>query len=246
MYNAKKKNIEIKIPHITNLATKTPLNVVENKIPSVSNLVKKIDHNTKINKIEKKTTDHNHGKYITTPEFNRLTSEKFAARLEQVNLVTKIEFDNELASFNKIITSNETKHLEAEKKLDNLITKDYSFFLARIYFTSKDGSQNMFVYKSTFNMLELKIDKGTDYIISWKSKGLYKSKLIALHGAFLPYVKHFGVKIGRELNNTPLVIEEINYAPGIVNVYIVYDLDNWPKNPLRNFTLKIFCLERLI
>ena len=154
--------------------------------------------------------------------------------------MTKTEFDNELARFNKIITSNKTKHLEVEKKLDSLITKDYNFFLGRIYFTSKDGSQNMFVYKSTLNMLELKIDKGTDYIISWKSKGLYNSKLIALHGVFLPNIKHFGVKIGRQLNNAPLVIEEINYAPGIVNVYIVYDLDNWPKNLLRNFTLKTF------
>ena len=98
----------------------------------------------------------------------------------------------------------------------------------------------MFVYKSTFNMLEFKIDKGTDYIISWKSKGLYNSKLIALHGAFLPNVKHFVVKIGRQLNNTPLVIEEINYASGIAYADIVYDLDNWSKNPLRNFTLNNF------
>ena len=42
---------------------------------------KKTDYNTKINEIEKKITDHNHDKYITTPEFNKLTSENFAARL---------------------------------------------------------------------------------------------------------------------------------------------------------------------
>ena len=38
-----------------------------------------------------------------------------------------------------------------------------------------------------------------------------------------------------QFNNTPLVIEQKKYALRIVNVYIVYDLDNWPKNPLRNF-----------
>ena len=38
-------------------------------------------------------------------------------------------------------------------------------------------------------MLELKNDKGTEYIISWKSKGLNHSKLIALRGTFLPNVK---------------------------------------------------------
>ena len=49
----------------------------------------------------------------------------------------------------------------------------YSFFLARIYFTSDDGSQNMFVYQPTFNVLDLKNHEGTEYIISWKSKGIY-------------------------------------------------------------------------
>ena len=70
VYNAKIKNIEDKIPDITNLATKTTLNAkinevkgkipnitnlatttaltaVENKISNVSNLVKKTDYNKK-------------------------------------------------------------------------------------------------------------------------------------------------------------------------------------------------------
>ena len=59
-------------------------------------MVKKTDCNTKINEIEKKITDHNHDKYITTPEFNKLTAENFAARLAQANLVTKKDFDNKL------------------------------------------------------------------------------------------------------------------------------------------------------
>ena len=63
-------------------------------------MVKKTDYNTKISEIEKKTTDHNHGKYITTPEFNKLTGENFDARLKQENLVTKADFDDELKSLN--------------------------------------------------------------------------------------------------------------------------------------------------
>ena len=38
---------------------------------------KKSDYNTKINKIEKKITDHDHSKYVTTPESNKLTAEHF-------------------------------------------------------------------------------------------------------------------------------------------------------------------------
>ena len=41
-----------------------------------------------------------------------------------------------------------------------------------------------------------------------------------------------------EFNNTPVVVEQKNYTTKIVNVYIVYDLDNWPNVPLRNFTIK--------
>ena len=61
--------------------------------------------------------------------------------------------------FNKRITLNETKHLEFQKKLDSLITKDYNFFLGRIYFTSNDGSQDRFVSQPTLDALELKKTK---------------------------------------------------------------------------------------
>ena len=33
------------------------------------------------------------------------------------------------------------------------------------------GSQNMFDYQPTLDMLELKEDKWTDYVVGWKSKG---------------------------------------------------------------------------
>ena len=56
--------------------------------------------------------------------------------------MSKTDFDNKLTSFNKQISSNITKHLEVEKKANSLKTKDYNFFLGRIYFTSNDASQN--------------------------------------------------------------------------------------------------------
>ena len=82
------------MPSITNLATKASLNAAENKIPSISNLVKKTDYNMKINETEKKITDHKHDKYLTTPEFNKLTSESFAAGLNQPNLASKSDINN--------------------------------------------------------------------------------------------------------------------------------------------------------
>ena len=62
--------LENKIPDVSSLATKSALTAVKNKIPNLSSLVKKTDYDTKITEIEKKLTDHNHNKYITTLEFN--------------------------------------------------------------------------------------------------------------------------------------------------------------------------------
>ena len=65
---AKLTELENKIPDVSSLATKTALTAVENKIPTINNLVKKTEYDTKITEIEKNLTDHNHDKYITTPE----------------------------------------------------------------------------------------------------------------------------------------------------------------------------------
>ena len=43
--------------------------------------------------------------------------------------MNKTDFDNKLISFNERITSNKTKHLEVQKKLNSLITKGYNFFI---------------------------------------------------------------------------------------------------------------------
>ena len=67
----------------------------------ISNLVKKTDYDTKINEIEKKLADHKRDKYITAPEFNKLTAENFAAKLSQANLITKTDFNAKLSSLNR-------------------------------------------------------------------------------------------------------------------------------------------------
>ena len=99
--NAKIAEIESKIPGITGLATNSALTVVENEIPDVSSLVKKADYDAKILDIENKVANHDHDKYITTSEFNKVTTENFKARLTKANLVTKTDFDTTLQNVNK-------------------------------------------------------------------------------------------------------------------------------------------------
>ena len=83
--------------------------------------------NTKFSEVENEIL--NHDKYITTPKFKKLTAEHFIARLKEANLVSKTDFDNKVISFNRKITSNKSKYLEFQKKLNSLITKDYNLLL---------------------------------------------------------------------------------------------------------------------
>ena len=117
------------IPSITSLATTTAVTAVENKIPNVS----KTDYNTKVSEIENKITiNHDHDKYITTQEFNKLTSEHFTARLAQPNLANKsdsdnlvkmAEFDDKLKNLNKNVISNKAKNVLVENELNELSKK---------------------------------------------------------------------------------------------------------------------------
>ena len=70
---------------------------------NTSELVLKTDCNTKIKEIEAKIPP-DHDKYITTPEFNKLTKENFDERLKQENLASK----NDITDFIKNTGFDET------------------------------------------------------------------------------------------------------------------------------------------
>ena len=122
--NAKINEVENKISNITNLATTaTTLIAVENKIPDDS-------------------------KYVTTPEFNKLTAENFVARLAQANLaskngisnfVKKTDFDSKLKNLNKKTTSNKAKHVLVGNEFKKIQIFDSSIFISQNYFNN-DGA----------------------------------------------------------------------------------------------------------
>ena len=126
--------------------------------------------------------------------------------------MSKNDFDNTLTIVNKKNTSSKTKCLEAQKKLNILKTKGYSFLISRMYFVSNDGSQIMFVYQPTLDTSELKKDKGTDYVLRWNSKGLYTSKLKPLCTPFLDRIKLSGYRMRIKCDREPLTVEQNNYA----------------------------------
>ena len=94
-------------------------------------LLKKRNYNTKITEIEKKLTNHNHDKYITSTEFNILAADVFNAKLAQANLITKTDFDAKLSIINRNITANKSKNLLVGNELNKLKTFG-AILLARI------------------------------------------------------------------------------------------------------------------
>ena len=60
----------------------------------------------------KKNIDHNDDKFITSPEFNKLIAESFAARSSQVNLAIKSDIANFVKS-----TPNENELNEISKSV---------------------------------------------------------------------------------------------------------------------------------
>ena len=131
-----------------------------------------------------KTTDTSN-LVITVQEFNKLFAENFAVRLAQVNLATKadiadflsmIDFDDNLKSLNKKVTSNRSKHVKVAKKITDLTNKivqiperRQDFLLGRMQFTGNDSYQNFLAFASMCSSLILDSNKKVN---NWLSTGI--------------------------------------------------------------------------
>ena len=77
----------------------------------------------------------------------------------------------------------------------------------------------MFVHQATLDALKLKKDKSADYVFSWKSKGVFNSKIKPLYTTFLHSIKRSEYRIGVKdplAVKDPLVAEQNNYLCKIV------------------------------
>ena len=114
-------------------------------------------------------TDHKHDKYIDVSKFNTLATNLFNTRKSQANLITKTDFDAKLSRLNRKTTKNKSDHLLVQNELNKLKTFDLSYFIGKNHF-EEDGTQNYLVFQPMH--IYFAIITNTDYISSWKSKGL--------------------------------------------------------------------------
>ena len=98
-----------------------------------------------------------------------MTASVLNPRLAQANLITKTDFDAKLSSLNRKITANKSKNLLVENELKKLKTFDSSYFIGKSHF-EEDGTQNYLVFQPINRYF--KVIANTDYVSSWKSKGL--------------------------------------------------------------------------
>ena len=183
-----------------------------------------MDYNTKITEIEKKLT-HNHDKYITTPEFNTLAASIFNARLAQANLVTKTDFDNSVSYLDSKIDTNKTKNESIENKFKKLKTFDSSYFRGKSHF-EEDGTQNYLVFQPINRYF--KVMANTQYISSWKSKGLSAGSITppaTSDNSLAPTLSYYGTKTRVKFTGSWLKQSKPSYThKTIVNIYIIYEL----------------------
>ena len=88
---------------------------------------------------------------------------------DQHRLKKKTDFDNSVSSINNKIAENKTKKESIENELRKLRTFDSSYFIGESHF-EEDGTQNHLVFQPIIRYF--KIITNTDYVSSWKSKGL--------------------------------------------------------------------------
>ena len=118
----------------------------------------------------------------------------FNARLKQENLVTNTDFDDKLSNLNRKITSNKTKHVLVENELNKLKTFDSGYFIGKSHF-GEDGTQNYLVFQPMYRYF--KMITNTDYISSWKSKGLSDESIkppTTSDNSLTPTLNYYGTK----------------------------------------------------
>ena len=70
------------------------------------------------------------------------------------------------------MTENKSKHLLVENELNKSRTFDSSYFIGKNHF-EEDGTQNYLAFQPIIKYFKINtITNVTNYILSWKSKGL--------------------------------------------------------------------------
>ena len=127
-----------------------------------------------------------------------------------------------------IIKLKQTKQKKnsIKNELKKLKTLDLSYFIGKSHF-EEDGTQSYVVFQPLNKYF--KLTASTDYVSSWKSKGLCAETIkppSTSDNSLTPAVIYNGTKTRVKFIASCFKQPKISYTQGtIVNIYIVYELD---------------------
>ena len=106
--------------------------------------------------------------------------------------------------------------------MNKLKTFDSGYFIGKSHF-EEDGTQNYLVFQPMSKYFKI---GNSDYVLSWKSKGLSSESITppsALNNFLNPSVNYLGTKIRVRFSGGSLKQSKISYTHGkVVNICIVY------------------------
>ena len=109
--------------------------------------------------------------------------------------------------------------------MNNLKTFDSIYFISKIHFEEADN-QNYLVFQAKARYF--KVITSTDYISSWKSKGLSSESIkppTTSDNSVTPALSYYDIKIRVKFTGSCLKQLKISYTHGkVVIIYIVYEL----------------------
>ena len=119
--------------------------------------------------------------------------------------------------------------------------KGYDFLLGRMYFTGDNGYQNFLVFAPILSSLTLDNNKK---VTNWISTKISSEKIKPFNTNLDTTMSNLAYgRVILTFNNSVLVEKNSSslYSNFILNLYIVYELNNWPRDP-SNLHLSIYIL----
>ena len=124
----------------------------------------------------------------------------------------------------QIFAANKTKNESIENELKKIKTFDSSDFIGKSHF-QEDGTQIYLVFQPLNKYF--KVVASTDYVSSWKSKGLSAETIkppSTFDNSLTPAVSYYDTKTRQKFTGSCLKQPKLSHThSAIVNIYIVYE-----------------------
>ena len=137
-------------------------------------------------------------------------------------MIAKTDFDAKFSRINREITENKTENLLVKIELNKFKTFDSRYFIGKSYF-EEDGTQIYLVFQPLTKYF--KVISNTDYVWSWKSKGLSAESIklpTTFENSLTPAVGYYGTQTSVKFTGSSLKQTNVSYTHGKVVTFTLF------------------------